>query len=1056
MEFKSFTAAEKIVVGILGVLAIFFIVSAVVSHWNPSMQRLSGAPPAILLNKPTATGELGTVSVPQPAPAQTYPMQVAIPLKSWSNIDTAKQMITAAGAQIVKVLDWPTGRVIIATVPNAAVAGQISKNSFWGNIAGAVGLSGWGNTISGGIDSVQADAKVYTQDQSVTWAATQIKADQVWHAADGTTGKGVKVAIIDTGVQHDHPDIAANVKGGINIMTGGTTPQDWADDCKESWGGIGHGTHAAGDIAAVDNTIGIVGVAPEASIYAVKVAGSDCAGTLSDMISGIYWAANNGMQVANISMGGQGIPSYWQDQERAAVDYAYQHGVVVVVAAGNYGATSDTGIDYPAIFSESVIAVGSSNPDNTLSSFSSYGPQMELVAPGVAITTTIPGSTYGVYSGTSESAPFVSGVAALILAKNPNFTPAQVRQRLDQTAIDLGTAGKDDTFGYGLVDAQEAVNPSLPVTFTMIAPTGGELWPEGTQQTVKWSAQNLSSTDDAMIQLMHVHSGTTDPIMLATSTPNSGSATVNIPADLSLGSGDSYYIQVGCVQSRAGACAPGKSGTLTIAAVPPQQLTLIYPKGGEQWPAGTQQPVAWSSNYPGGPGVNVTLMQNKKVPVYSYTGDTMSLVSETYSCVSSTNCTSGSSALGTFYAPGASGVPTDTCGGGGGRYFCPQTYTSSHFSCVSVDTGENTPGSFVRNVDCSYQQGAQTNTCYTADPDITQTAIVACNGWYGGWTVYDPKRAWPPGDPGTGDGEVLAKAPPQDTCDGSGGKYICPQTYSDEQFSCTDVWGTTSSTFPRARTVTCSFAKVQTGTKDEIQPVTALSSNIPNTGSTVVAVPGTASGADYYLQLSCANFSGTCTSPMSAPFSINQLTQPVSLTIAKTGGSGVVTDGNLVCSGNQATCTEQYQQGSTVTFAPPQPADPTTFFVGWSGACTGTSLCQLTTGGNQSLTANFGTRVITLTATPYLGSSFAGWSGACLTNGTCFTSWSSTCQNSIPCNITMSADQKVQATFVQGTLPQNATQPGSGIGSGGSAPTTTTAPPSSSSFQTQLKEVAPQ
>jgi len=272
--------------------------------------------------------------------------------------------------------------------------------------------------------------------QKLPWGVDRVDADLSNH-----TGAGVKVCVVDTGIDKDHPDLQANIVGGRNFVTKGATvdPTKWDDD-------NGHGTHVAGTIAAVDNTIGVVGVAPSASLLAAKVLNRQGSGYLSDVIAGIDYCVQNGAKVVSMSLGSSSDVQAFHD----AVDAAYASGVLLVAAAGNdYGGA----VSYPAAY-DSVVAVSATDSADNPASFSNVGPEVELAAPGVSILSTYKGGGYATLSGTSMATPHVSGVAALAWEANPLLTNAEVRALLQSTADDLGAVGKDNLFGYGLVDAE--------------------------------------------------------------------------------------------------------------------------------------------------------------------------------------------------------------------------------------------------------------------------------------------------------------------------------------------------------------------------------------------------------------------------------------------------------------------------------------------------------------------------------------------------------------------------------------------------------------------------
>jgi len=282
--------------------------------------------------------------------------------------------------------------------------------------------------------------------ETLPWGVDRIDADLVWGI---TTGDPVKVAIIDTGIDLTHPDLKDNIKGGYNAINSRKSAND--DN--------GHGTHVAGIIAAIDNEIGVIGVGPKIDLYAVKVLDRNGSGYLSDVIEGLDWAIQNGMQVVNMSLG---TPTYIASFEDA-VKKVNAAGITQVAAAGNNGPDDNT-VTYPAKFAE-VIAVTATNDTDTIASWSSRGSEVDLAAPGVSIYSTYKGSTYKTLDGTSMASPHVAGTAALVLTQttkcdsdlNGICSPAEVQQRLEATAEDLGAVGRDDLYGSGLVDAEKAV-----------------------------------------------------------------------------------------------------------------------------------------------------------------------------------------------------------------------------------------------------------------------------------------------------------------------------------------------------------------------------------------------------------------------------------------------------------------------------------------------------------------------------------------------------------------------------------------------------------------------
>ncbi|MGI8999798.1 MAG: S8 family serine peptidase [Candidatus Limnocylindria bacterium] len=287
--------------------------------------------------------------------------------------------------------------------------------------------------------------------------AGQYSLDQMWvrDAWSLATGGSGIVAVLDTGVQASHPDLAGRVLPGYDFVNNDTNA---ADD-------NGHGTWVAGIIAANANDgYGIAGISWSDEILPVKIMTREGNGDTADLTSGIVWAANNGATVINMSVGGFPSSPYVQD----AVDYAWDKGVVLVGAAGNNGVQEDF---YPAAF-PNVVSVSATQVNDEFSNWSSFGPKVDVSAPGASVQTTnctvctyADHNTWGDHtyiSGTSFAAPNVAGVVALIRARYPSDTPAQVVSRLISTVDDLGYSGTDIRYGSGRVNAFRALGGSTP------------------------------------------------------------------------------------------------------------------------------------------------------------------------------------------------------------------------------------------------------------------------------------------------------------------------------------------------------------------------------------------------------------------------------------------------------------------------------------------------------------------------------------------------------------------------------------------------------------------
>jgi serine protease AprX len=296
--------------------------------------------------------------------------------------------------------------------------------------------------------------------QSNAWGVDKIGAPFVWQ--NGITGKGITVAIIDTGIDNTHPDLDdlddknntndSKVVGWIDYINGLPTPYD------DHW----HGTHVAGTISGTGSSGIHTGVAPGTKLIVAKVFDSYGYGLESDVILAFEWAVKKGVRIISFSGGGSHLDSF-----TIAVDKVVAAGVVPVIAAGNGGPTLNS-VSCPGDESNST-TIGATDIYDRLASFSSRGPvdlyglpysKPDVSAPGLDITSTIPvryGSSYGNASGTSMATPHVSGTVALMLEKNPTLKPSEIKNILESSSIDLGLPGRDNDFGSGRIEAYKAV-----------------------------------------------------------------------------------------------------------------------------------------------------------------------------------------------------------------------------------------------------------------------------------------------------------------------------------------------------------------------------------------------------------------------------------------------------------------------------------------------------------------------------------------------------------------------------------------------------------------------
>ncbi|HXS99187.1 MAG TPA: S8 family peptidase [Elusimicrobiota bacterium] len=269
---------------------------------------------------------------------------------------------------------------------------------------------------------------------AVPWGVARVNAPAAWSSGQGA---GVKVAVIDTGIDCTHPDLKCDFSAGTNIVNPGAEPMDDNE----------HGTHVDGTIAGRGKG-GPLGVAPQATLIPVKVLDADGAGSLSDIVAGINWAAQNGVDVINMSLGGPAGSAALQ----RAVKQALAAGVVIVAAAGNSGPNPDT-VGFPGGY-PGVIAVAASDKNDQVASFSSRGDAVAFIAPGVNITSTIPGGGTKSLSGTSMASPHVAGLAALALERGARG-PSGVRSAFSSAASRLCASSclPPTSEGAGLIDA---------------------------------------------------------------------------------------------------------------------------------------------------------------------------------------------------------------------------------------------------------------------------------------------------------------------------------------------------------------------------------------------------------------------------------------------------------------------------------------------------------------------------------------------------------------------------------------------------------------------------
>lgn len=312
--------------------------------------------------------------------------------------------------------------------------------------------------------------------QQIDWGLTLLGIPALWAK---TRGKGVRVAILDTGIATQHQDLKDAILDAQDFTGSRNGVADVA----------GHGSHVAGTIGARDNPGGVVGVAPDCGLLVGKVLGDNGSGSNTQVANGIRWAISTRADIISMSLGSP-MPDATIQQ---AINDALAAGIIVVCAAGNDGPVLDT-IGYPAKW-PGVISVGSIDRQKQISKFSSRGDRVDIVAPGDRILSDWPPNSLAMLSGTSMATPLVSGVVALMIAAArldgtaSTLTPSRVIELLRSTATDAGPPGKDSAYGYGIIDPNKLLTPVVPIPVPPVIPV-----PPPTGATISFSSPIAAGT----------------------------------------------------------------------------------------------------------------------------------------------------------------------------------------------------------------------------------------------------------------------------------------------------------------------------------------------------------------------------------------------------------------------------------------------------------------------------------------------------------------------------------------------------------------------------------
>lgn len=350
-----------------------------------------------------------------PAPVPDVTVEPEVPTLG-ADLPTVEEPTTAEVSAVVKTED---GAVEVATAPDAAtLAAETADDTVL--------------AVDTPRDSYAMALPAQDKGRDLQWGLSRLQAEDLWQRS---TGAGITVAILDTGVKSSHPDLKGRVAKGYNAITGKAGAR------KDN---NGHGTFLAGMIAGKTNGTGVAGLAPNARILPVKVLDGEGVGDSSDIARGIIWATDNGADVINMSFGADSTNRV----EAEAIDYARGAGVTLIAAAGNEGARLTM---YPAGY-PGVLGVGATDFDNKRASFSNRGPHVDVVAPGQGILSTYTKKPYFWTSGTSMSTAYTSAVAALAMSYSPGAGGEPLIQQITTTARDIGATGSDADTGAGIID----------------------------------------------------------------------------------------------------------------------------------------------------------------------------------------------------------------------------------------------------------------------------------------------------------------------------------------------------------------------------------------------------------------------------------------------------------------------------------------------------------------------------------------------------------------------------------------------------------------------------
>ncbi|HYZ85330.1 MAG TPA: S8 family serine peptidase, partial [Bryobacteraceae bacterium] len=392
-----------------------------------------------ILASTTGVVLMSVIASGAPAKNDHVPDRLLVQHRIGTSAEAAKKTVEAHGAKVERQIEKLRISVLKVSEKNAdSVAKRLESTGQFSFIERDFVATG---------SAVPNDPSASSQ-----WHLQMIQAPAAWDITKGAAT--IPIAVIDSGVEPNHPDLAAKLIPGWNFLTGNSDTHDL----------LGHGTAVAGAAAAAtDNGLGISGVGWANPVMPLVVLNSSNYATYSDIANAIIYAADRGVRIINVSVSGTSASSTLQN----AVNYAWNKGAIVFAAAGNNANSTPT---YPAAC-QNVVSVAATDTNDLLASFSSYGSWIVLSAPGNYIYSTAMGGSYGTWYGTSFASPIAAGVAALVLSARPGLTAPVLVDLLQSNADDLGPVGKDSTYGSGRVNAYRAVFAASSISADAAAPT---------------------------------------------------------------------------------------------------------------------------------------------------------------------------------------------------------------------------------------------------------------------------------------------------------------------------------------------------------------------------------------------------------------------------------------------------------------------------------------------------------------------------------------------------------------------------------------------------------